>query len=222
MRDKNTVQWPDAIFWDWDGTIVDSYGFLNDAHNHTLMALGFEPFKADEYKAYFGKPRDVLYPAIYKDKCDEAMAIFQDYVFKNSHKVKLIEGVADTLKMLHESGVKMGVVSNKKASFIEKEIIHTPFQGYFDVIIGAGDTEKSKPSGDPLKLAIEKTQTHNQDIWFVGDTENDLACAQDVGCKSLFLTGHKDSEYCIEKYKPLLSFDKYREFCEFLVAIERK
>ncbi len=221
MTNEN-VKWPDAIFWDWDGTIVDSYGFLNDAHNHTLTTLGFEAFKTDEYKEYFGKPRDILYPAIYKDKCDEAMEVFQSYVFENSHKVRVIDGAAETLKLLHDSGIKMGVVSNKKASFIEKEIPHTPFENYFDVIIGAGDTEKSKPSGEPLQLAIEKTKTHNKNIWFIGDTENDLACAQEVGCKSLFLTGHQDSQYYIKKYKPLLSFDKYREFYEFLVAIERK
>ncbi len=85
MSDK--FELPYAIFWDWDGTLVDSYSFLNDAHNHTLRTLGFEPFKGDEYKEYFGKPRETLYPAIYKDKCEQAKDVFQSYVTENSHKI---------------------------------------------------------------------------------------------------------------------------------------
>ncbi|MGN7438413.1 MAG: HAD family hydrolase [Alcanivorax sp.] len=216
-----TITLPDAVFWDWDGTIADSYGFLNDAHNHTLEALGFERFKDGEYMNYFGKPREVLYPAIYKDKCDQAMDIFQTYVFENSHKVKTIDGTRDVLEFFHTNKIPMGVVTNKKSSFVTRELEHTRFAPFFQVIIGAGEAHSDKPSGAPLALALEKTnlepQTHN--IWFVGDTENDLACAQDAGCTGIFLKGDKDTESLIATYKPLISFDHYQQFKEFLVAI---
>ncbi|MGH1403250.1 MAG: HAD family hydrolase [Alphaproteobacteria bacterium] len=217
--DNNNLRWPDAVFWDWDGTIVDSYAFLNDAHNHTLTSLGFPAFKDEEYKEYFGKPREVLYPAIYKDKADQAMDIFQNYVFENSHKVTTIADTQDVLELFHQRNITMGIVSNKKANFIAEELKHTGFEKYFQTIVGAGDAEADKPSSAPLNLAIERTKTHGKSIWFVGDTENDLACAKEANSPSLFLKGHADSPKLIKQYKPLFSFDNYSQLKEFLVAI---
>ncbi len=217
----NAKSLPEAVFWDWDGTIVDSYGFLNDAHNHTLEILGFERFKEGEYKQYFGKPRDVLYPAIYKEKHMDAMDIFQKYVFDNAHNIKILPDVADTLDLFRGQGIPMGIVSNKKANFIAEELKHTTFETYFNIIIGAGDAKADKPSGAPLIMALEKTNTTcaPQNIWYMGDTENDLACAKNVNCHALFLKGHADTDNLINQYAPLVSFDHYKQLKEFLVAI---
>ena len=218
----STLTKPAAIYWDWDGTLADSYSFLNDAHNHTLVKLGFAPFKDGEYKQYFGKPREILYPAIYKEKCDDAMNIFQDYVFKNSHNVPLIDHSRDVLDFLKEQKTPMGIVSNKKGSFIAKELKHLKLDSHFDVLVGSGEAANDKPSHAPLILALEQAgHTHHamDDIWFVGDTENDLLCAKNAGCRALFLTGHANTNTLIELYKPDFCFDNYRELKEFLVAI---
>ncbi len=217
----SNIELPKAVFWDWDGTLVDSYGFLNDAHNHTLAQLDFPPFEEGEYKNYFGKPRDILYPAIYKEKHIEAIDVFQDYVVKNSHTIKTLPDSLHILDFFHEKGIVMGIVSNKRSDLIQKEVIHHKWEKYFQVIIGAGDAAEDKPSGAPLKLALEKANIRHQpsDIWYIGDTENDLACAQGVGCKSLFLEGDERTSLLIEKYQPLTSFKAYSELKEFLVAI---
>ncbi len=212
---------PDGVFWDWDGTIADSYSFLNDAHNHTLSALGFEPFKGDEYRQYFGKPRDVLYPAIYKDKSEQAKEIFQTYVFENAHRVKIIDGCVDVLDFFLEHKITMGVVSNKKASFIAEEMKHSGLGKYFSVLIGAGDAQHDKPSAAPLLLALQKAgmDADQSNIWFVGDTENDLACAQQGQARAIFYEdGHQDP-MLVETYKPHFTFKNYSDFKEFLVAI---
>lgn len=213
---------PKAIFWDWDGTIVDSYGFLDEAHSHTLVTLGFEPFAEGEYRQYFGKPREILYPLIYKDCAEDAKAVFQAFVMENAHRVPLIAGCTDVLAYLHDQGVMMGVVSNKKASLIAEEMKHKGLERYFSVLVGAGDAQRDKPSAEPLELAIEKAElTHLDcaDFWLVGDTENDLACAQAAGVKSiLYEDGHQDPALKT-RYHPAFSFKDYTAFQEFLVAI---
>lgn len=216
-----SVKLPDAVFWDWDGTIADSYSFLNDAHNHTLQSLGFETFKGEEYREYFGKPREVLYPAIYKDKAEQAKEIFQTYVFDNAHRVKIIDDCVDVLEFLHGQGVVMGIVSNKKASFITEEIRHAKLDKYFSVLVGAGEAQEDKPSAAPLFLALQKANIDHiqSDIWFVGDTENDLACAKESNTKAIFYEdGHQDPKL-IDQYQPYFVFKHYSAFKEFLVAI---
>lgn len=213
---------PKAIFWDWDGTLVDSYGFLNDAHNHTLTTLGFKPFEDGEYKQYFGKPRDVLYPAIYKEKAQDALPIFQEYVLNNSDKVRLLEGAKEVIEYLASLNIPMGIVSNKKSLFIKEELGHLGWLDKFLIVIGSGDAEADKPSGAPLKYAIDQcglSDVEVSDIWYVGDTENDLACAEHVGCTSLFLTGDEYSESLIQTYQPSFCFAHHRELKDFLVAI---
>ena len=212
---------PDAIFWDWDGTIADSYGFLNDAHNHTLLKLGFEAFVDGEYKQYFGKPREILYPAIYKDKSDQALEIFQDFVLKNSHNINLLDGARNVIDYLTEQDILMGIVSNKKSSFIREELKHLKWDGVFQTVVGSKDAAADKPSSAPLNYAMQLCDidkaVHN--VWYIGDTENDLACAQEAGCAMLFLTGVDNTAELIEKYNPDFCFDSHVQLKEFLVAL---
>lgn len=221
MKFKN-IRLPKAVFWDWDGTLVDSCGFLNDAHNHTRRQFGMPAFEEGEYqKKYFGKPRDILYPLIYGERSGDATAVFQKYVEENSHKIPVIEGAKEVLDQMHDKGIIMGVVSNKRADLIQIEIRHHGWDKYFQTIVGAGDASNDKPSGDPLRLAIERCNLSYDpsDIWYMGDTENDLSCAADVGCPAIFLEGHENSESLKKLYKPIFSFRAYSQLHEFLVAL---
>ncbi len=215
------LKMPRAVFWDWDGTLADSYGFLNDAHNHTLETLGFDKFQEGEYRRYFGKPREKLYPAIYKDKCDDAMSVFQKYVLENSHKIQVLRGSREVLELFHQKNITMGIVSNKKSSFIMKELEYLGWNKYFKVVIGSGDAKADKPSGAPLLMAIEEggVSYDPYDVWYVGDTENDLACAKNVGCHAVFLTDTPNSSDLIKKYNPLINFESYSQLKAILVAI---
>ena len=217
----DNITLPDAVFWDWDGTLADSYGFLNESHNYTLKALGFPEFEEGEYGKYFGKPRDILYPLIYKEKSEEAKEIFGKYVIENSHKIKTIDGGDMILDFFHSHQVPMGIVSNKKADLIALEVKHLGWGHYFNIIIGAGDTPVGKPSPEPLLLALDKTgfDAKAQDIWYIGDTENDLACANATGCRAVFLSGHADSSALIAQYSPFISVDNFLQLKEILVAI---
>lgn len=215
---------PDAVFFDWDGTLADTYNFLNDAHNHLLQELGFPLFKDGEYKKYFGMPRDILYPAIYKDKYEDAKSLFEKYVFENSYKIKPLEGAEMVLTHFSSQNIPMGIVSNKKGIFIHREIEHFGWGKYFSVVIGAGEASADKPSGAPLLFGLSKAglTASNPEIWYIGDTENDLACATEAGCAAIFIKGHEDPQPLIKKYNPL----HYAENCialhEILIAIQGK
>lgn len=214
---------PDAVFFDWDGTLADTYNFLNDAHNYVLVELGFKPFKEGEYAEYFGKPRDILYPAIYHDKHELAKRHFEVYVLNNAHRIKPLDGAEDILRFFQGNGVRMGVVSNKKAIFIENEIKHFGWNHYFEVIVGGGDAAQDKPAPDPLFLALERASIPKDSpfVWFVGDTENDLKCATDAGCPVLFVRGHEDPKPLIDLYKPEIYADSCRELHKILVEIPK-
>ncbi|MFP4098244.1 MAG: HAD family hydrolase [Alphaproteobacteria bacterium] len=212
---------PDAVFFDWDGTLVDSYQVLSDAHNGTLRALGMPLLEEGAYRAYFGKDRQYIFSSIYKDKAQEATSICVQNIMANNHKIKPIKGAKEVLSFLQNQGVTLGLVTNKQRSFLEKELKYTGFSPYLPTIVASAEAEADKPSAAPLLLALDKAglDPEREAIWYIGDTESDLLCARDARCKSGLIGASQDTKDLILKYEPFISFDNYSSFRDFLVAI---
>lgn len=218
---EHTHKRPKAIFFDWDGTLADSYAFLNEAHSHVLQALGFAPFRKDEFKDYFGKPREVLYRHIYKDKSEDAKTLFEVYVNENTHKLRFMYGADRLLKTLDDMGMIMGVVSNKKGSIVRREIENFGWTGFFKTIVAAGEAKADKPSGEPLLLAAEHIGLSGSQpfAWYVGDTEIDLQAAREAKCPVILIAPHGLGNIEIEEYNPIKIVGDCPELQEFLVAL---
>jgi phosphoglycolate phosphatase len=212
---------PDAIFWDWDGTIVDSYNLLNETHNYTLRTLNMNELEEGAFRHYFGRERMYVFANLYGDQMDNAIEIFQDSVIKNSHKILPIKGIEAVMDLLQNNKVILGLVTNKRRCFVEKELTHTGLAKFLPIVVCAAEAEHDKPFADPLLKAIAQASmsAKKHEIWYVGDTETDIKCATNAGCKSIFIEGHKDTERILKEYFPYISFDNYYEFKDFLVAI---
>ncbi len=221
MLGIENLQRPDAVFWDWDGTFIDSYGILERSHNYTLERLGMPLLKDGDFRQYFGKPRDAVYSAIYDDRAKEAEGIRNDYLREHADEVKAVDGSANVVKLFHRAGILNGIVSNKLSDTIRNEVKTLGLEEFFSVVIGAGDADEDKPSGAPLLLALERAGISRDKaarVWFVGDTEYDLKCAQEAGCPCFFIKGVPETDELIAQYKPLIAFDDYAEFEEILLA----
>ena len=182
---------PEGIFFDWDGTLVDSLGFLTGVHNHVKEYYGFKPFVGDEYLYYLGMPRERIFSEIYGENADGAKALFEKHYFE-THLSDLIvfDGVLEMLNSLQSINIPLGVVSNKKSNFLQAEVKHLGWNKYFeDCIVGAGDTIKDKPSAAPLLYALKKKDAsiNQNNIWYIGDTEIDVMCAEETGCQSIII-----------------------------------
>ncbi|GJL84803.1 MAG: haloacid dehalogenase [Micavibrio sp.] len=211
---------PKAVFFDWDGTLADSFVFLRGAHSHVRNAIGLPDLTQEQFNGYFGMPRELLYREIYGDEGERAKELFEAYVMENHTQLEPMPGAGELLTAIAARNIPMGAVSNKKGDFIREEIKHFGWQEHFVSIIGAGDAENDKPAADPLLLAIERGRVKFglSDIWYVGDTETDLKCAQETGCPCVFLQ-HKDKDASlIETYKPALVVRNCHELRGFFVA----
>lgn len=219
---------PKAIFFDWDGTLVDSYQLLLEAHNYARERIGLPVFSYEGFKPYFGKPRDYLYQAIYGDDQEAARAYFEEFVVKNHvDYLNPVEGAQALLETVEKLGITAGVVSNKKGAFIRQEITHYGWDKYFSVILGSGEAAEDKPSSAPLVMAIEKTKLSldyldYKDIWYVGDTDIDMLCAENTGVQAILVHEQGTQSDLAKQYNPLMAIENCFILEQFLLQCAEK
>ena len=223
MRDHlENLTCPKAIFFDWDGTLVDSIGFLLNAHNFARTFFDRAPMTLTEFEPYFGMPREKLYAEMYgAANIEEAKIHFEKYVH-NHHltDLKAIDGAATLLEFIHKHEIPMGLVSNKRRIFLEAEANNYDWGQYFISVVGSGDAKEDKPSAAPLHLAIQKAGLEHlptQDIWYIGDTDTDLKCAQSYGCPCILIKNTITAPQMFEEYKHTAVFQSLDAFYKNLM-----
>lgn len=201
---------PELIIFDWDGTLVDSFDLLYAAHNHVRRAMDLTPWSEDEARHYIRASAREIYPEIYGDSCDDAIKLLYNFV-EQHHIAKLaaMPSAKELLSFIHnETSIPMAVVSNKNQHYLEREIASLKWYNYFSCIVGAGRAERDKPSSAPIDFLFNKLESSgipapdNNKVWFVGDTETDMICAQAAHITPVFIRCGFGNDDIIEKYKP--------------------
>lgn len=209
-----------AVFFDWDGTLVDSLPLLYASHNHVREKLGFPLWSMEEYLDALVFSTRELYPRLYGERAQEGQDLLYSYIIENHlQQITLLEGAEDVLKALQERGIPMGLVSNKRNDVLRREVEHLGWEKYFDIYMGAGVAKKDKPSGEPLIYALglhPRGLTIDQ-IIYVGDTESDLSCAKEAGCPVAFIRHTRKGQELIEKYRPAYVVNDLHELKDVLI-----
>jgi phosphoglycolate phosphatase len=182
-------QRPRAIIFDWDNTLIDSWHAILDAQNHTLTAFGLEPWTLEETRQRVrGSMRD-SFPALFGARWREAGELFyRRFTERHMQTLRPLPGAPALLEELHESGLYLAVVSNKKGDYLRKEAAHLGWDRFFGRVVGAFDAARDKPAADPVHLALDGSGIRPGSwVWFAGDADIDLECAVNAGCVPVLL-----------------------------------
>lgn len=174
-----------AVFFDWDGTLVNSLPFLVKCHNYAHDKLEKARITEQDFEKYFGMPRDELYQDLYGKDAQKGTELFEEYYTQNHlSNINVLSGVDEMLKAFHEKNIAMGVVSNKRGDFLRQEVEYLGWDSFFKSVVGALDTDESKPSAMPLLKGFELAgvDCEKKNILYVGDTTVDLEAAKNAGC----------------------------------------
>ena len=185
-----------AIFFDLDGTIIDSRADLAAAVNATREKLGFAPIPMEQAISFVGRgARHLLENAIPEaaGRFDEIWPMYKEqYAAHMLDTTTLYPGVRSTLAELADRGWLMGINTNK------------PNFAFGRGVVAGGDCPEMKPSPMPLRQAASQLRGHrlSSHDWMVGDNWTDMECGQAAGIKTAFCTfgfGHlNESRYTIK------------------------
>lgn len=182
---------PRTVLFDWDNTLVDSWGAIHRAINATLAELGRPTWTFDQTRARVRRSAREAFPAWFGDDADRAAAIFYAR-FERNHLEGLqpLRGALAMLNALAWDGYDLAVISNKRGDLLRREVAHLGWNDHFRRTVGAGDAERDKP--DPAAVALALADAPGgpgaaERVWLVGDTDIDLLCAVNAGCVPVLL-----------------------------------
>ncbi len=185
-----TLPTPKALLFDWDNTLVDSWVVIHHALAVTFEAMGREPWTLAETRRKVRKSARDSFPDLFGSKAEEATEIFYR-TYEADHLAQLTPrpGAATMLGDLAATeDLFLGVVSNKKGDLLRREAAHLEWDRYFAAVVGATDAPRDKPAPEVVDFALAGTGiAPGPEVWFVGDTDIDLLCAQNSGCSGVLL-----------------------------------
>jgi len=181
---------PRALLFDWDNTLVDTWTVIHDALNRTFREMGHQPWTFEETQARVRASARDSFPLIFGARAGEATELFYR-IFESEHLAKLRAraGAADMLAALAGRGdVYLAVVSNKGGHLLRREAEHLGWDRFFARLVGANDATRDKPAAEAVDLALSDSGlAPGPEVWFVGDTDIDMACAVNTGCLPVLL-----------------------------------
>jgi phosphoglycolate phosphatase len=177
----------DAILFDWDNTLVDTWASIFHAINITLVAFGLDPWTQKEAINNVQESGRDAFPKLFGEKAAEAQKLFYTTIeAEHLQGIKILEGAKELLTYLSSRSIPMGIVSNKAGKLLRKEVAFLGWDSHFGAIIGAGDAKQDKPAPDPALMALKELEVApSENVWIVGDAPVDWDCALAAGCRSI-------------------------------------
>jgi len=184
----------DAIGFDLDGTLLDTFRDLGEAVNHALLLGGFAPVALDSAKDLIGGGAKIMLK-----RAVEAQGGLPEEEFRRLYKAMLsyyeahnavhtvpFPGVRETLGELAAKGVRMAVVTNKFESFARNILTRLDLIGFFETVIGGDSLGRgedghfiAKPHPAPVLAA--RAATGGGRFVFIGDSTYDVRAARGAG-----------------------------------------
>ena len=180
---------PRAVIFDWDNTLVDSWGAIADAMNVTRAHFGEAAWNINEIKANCVRSARESFPDWFGDRWQEASDIFYSrFSTVQMESFLPLNGSADLLVWLETQKIPSVVVSNKNGVYLRREAAALGWDRYFAAIVGATDAVRDKPAREHADHALQLAGLKaSEDIWFIGDSEADIACARNANCTPILI-----------------------------------
>jgi len=184
---RNGLDWPRAVLFDLDGTLIDSAPDIAAAVNELLAIEQLPPLSVDAVRKMIGNGVPKLVErtfiasgcALTDIELDLRVATMMKVYSRHlTNHTTLMPGALEAVSGLAAMGIKTAVVSNKPHSFTMQILIHFDFSPHLAAVQGAAPELLSKPAPDMLNAVMERLGISASQALFVGDSAVDSDAAK--------------------------------------------
>jgi phosphoglycolate phosphatase len=182
------ADWPLAIVFDLDGTLVDTAPDLLGALNEILTAEGHEPVVPADLRHIVGHGAKAMFEHALKRtgadvSADQMAALTQRFLTFYRANIargsRPFPGVPKTLEALAAEGMGLGVCTNKAQDLTELLLRELDLSRYFPAsVFGGGSTPYSKPDPRHLLEVVKALNGRRERAVLVGDSMVDVTTAR--------------------------------------------
>ena len=183
-------QFPKAVLFDLDGTLLDSAPDMLATVDAMRAARGRGPMAMETLRPVVSKGARAMTAAAFPDvPADERNAWIPEFLDTYERELGRhgtpFDGVEAMLHALESAGCRWGIVTNKP-EYLAKQLM--PMLGWETrcaVLIGGDTLPERKPHPLPLLHAAEVMGLAPSDVVYVGDDERDIIAARAAGMRSV-------------------------------------
>ena len=170
-----------AVFFDIDGTLVDSNEFHVVAWDEA-----FRKFRRSVprhlLREQIGKGADLLVPSLFPGIAKAEQKTLSDAhseIFKSRflRQVQPFPAASELIHALHGAGKKVLLVSSSDKNEVEHYACLLAIEDVLSGTVSFYDVARTKPAGDLFAVALRKAKVETTDAIAVGDTPYDVEAA---------------------------------------------
>jgi phosphoglycolate phosphatase len=179
-----------TVFFDLDGTLVDSGEGVRNSVEYALKKFGIEVENKDSLSCFIGPPLTVSFKTFYgfdDENADRGVAYYREYYKdKGIFEGYVYDGIEETLKRLKAAGKKVMVATSKPEEYAKRVLEKFGIAKYFDFIAGATMDEKTRANKiEIMQYAFDSCGASPSDTIMVGDRLFDIEGAKHFGMECI-------------------------------------
>lgn len=208
----------DTVLFDLDGTLINTNELIISSFMHVMDHYYPGEYSREDVLQFMGPPLVESFQALNPEKTEEMVDFYRAYNVKvHDDLVTPFDGVDETVKALHDRGIKMAIVSTKRHDMVVRGLKLMNLDQYFDVVIGLDDVEHAKPHPEPLYKALKALGSTADQAIMVGDNHHDIEGGQNAGTRTAGVAWTSKGKAHLETYKPDFMLE---EMSDLLKVIE--
>lgn len=178
------------VFFDFDGTLVDSSEGIVNAINYACEKFGRPKVTMQDAWKFIGPPLYDIFATLWETTDDAVITsgikTFREYYSQYGVKEACFyEGVIPLLKRLSEAGLKLYIVSSKPVVFIDNIVKRYDIGKYFAGTVGVSLKYRDLSKAERMGSLMREQNITADEVIMVGDRPEDVLAGKANGVKTL-------------------------------------
>lgn len=210
------------LIFDFDGTLADTFNLILASMQAAVKDMNLPPKEVDEYRKMVGIRLEdmpaILWPDMEVDKQEYVDTYRKNFeVLKDKYKVTLFPEVKETLKKLHDTGLRMAIATSRSVDSLRRFLEEFGIAGYFDMLVGGESVKNGKPSPDPVLLILNTMGWNAEETMVIGDMNVDILMGTGAGCHTAGVTYGNGTHESLTKVNADYIVNKPNELIQVLL-----
>ena len=207
------------VFFDWDGTIMDSTHSIVVAIQQTCRDLEITVPTDQQASWVIGlsltEALRKAIPDLGDHNIDRFIERYRYHYFTRDTDLRLFAGMRELLERLKAAGIQLAVATGKSRRGLDRGIENHQLAPLFDMTRTAEETA-SKPDPQMLHEIMQELNVEPQHVVMVGDTTHDIDMAHNAGVDSFAVTYGAHSRHDLMVAKPTKVAENVSELARLL------